>query len=91
MTNQERKDAQNERKRKSREKIAKHELECAKHELECGKQTLSLEFDAYRGTLEQIERLKSAGGFEDVNELLTIMIRNISRLDGEKAAEILKI
>ena len=84
MTNQERKDAQNERKRKSREKIAKHELEC-------GKQTLSLEFDAYRGTLEQIERLKSAGGFEDVNELLTIMIRNISRLDDEKAADILKI
>ena len=84
MTDDKRKLDQNARKAKSR---AKQEA----HDLECGIQTLNLKFEAYRGTLEQIDRLKTAGGFEDVNELLTIMIRNADRQSKDRQLELLKI
>lgn len=82
---------QNERKRKSRLKLAAEKEKQEAHDKECGKQVLSLEFTAYRGTLEHLERLKAIGCFDDVNELITIMARNASSWTDEDIRELLKV
>ena len=84
MTDDERKKGQNARKAKSR---AKQEL----HDKECGKQVLSLEFTAYRGTLDHFDKLKAIGCFDDVNELITIMAKNASSWTDDDIRELLKI
>ncbi len=82
---------QNERKRKSRLKLAAEKTKQEAHDKECGKQVLSLEFTAYRGTLDHFERLMTVGCFDDVNELITIMAKNASSWTDEDIRELLKI
>jgi|GEM_PF-5529660 len=91
MTDDERRRDQNARKAKSREKTKREQKIQDAHDKECGKEVLELKFEAYRGTLEQIDRLKATGGFDDVNELLTIMIRNADRQSKDRQLELLKI
>ena len=82
---------QNERKRKSRLKLAAEKKKQEAHDKECGKQVLNLEFTAYRGTLDQIERMMNLGGFDEVSELFTIMSKNTSSWADDDIRELLKV
>jgi hypothetical protein len=59
------------RKKSQREREAQHLIDVGAKDIK---------FTAFRSTLEDIEFLKQAGGFELTNEVLTLLIKNTTEI-----------